>query len=105
MGLMLVHDSLACKIRGQYISPWRNPDFEEHLPDEPQQPTEQIESLQKQLDDERDLRREERFFFIIAVVILLDVVFFSVLNTWGGPIALVILEGIDTHSIGETAKN
>ena len=69
-------------------------DFEGFLPEEPDSLIEQIETLQNQLNAERDLRREERFFFIVALVILLNVVFFSVLETWGGPIALLILEAM-----------
>ena len=71
-----------------------NPDFEEYFSEESEHLIEQIEALQDQLDEERDLRKEERFFFIVALVILLNVVFFSVMDTWGGPIALVILEAL-----------
>jgi len=53
---------------------------------------EQIEELQKDLDEERDARREDRFVFVVVSVILLDVVFFSVMSNFGGPLALVILQ-------------
>ena len=52
----------------------------------------QIAELQQQLTNERDARREDKFVFIAAVVVLLDVVFFSVMPTSGGPIALLILQ-------------
>lgn len=52
----------------------------------------QIEELQEDLNAERDARREDRFFFIFSVVILLDIVFFSVLDSIGGPISLLVLE-------------
>lgn len=53
---------------------------------------EQIEELQQALVEERDARREDRFFFIVVCVFLLNVVFFSVMDNLGGPIALLILE-------------
>jgi len=59
---------------------------------EPTQQDQQVEDLQKELDAERDSRREDRFIFIVIAIILLDVVFFSVLNNFGGPIALIVLE-------------
>jgi hypothetical protein len=53
---------------------------------------EQIDELQQQLTAEKDARREDRFVFIVVVVVLLDIVFFSVMPTFGGPIALLILQ-------------
>jgi len=53
---------------------------------------EQIEALEKKLERERDARREERFVFIVLVLLLLDVVFFSIMDTFGGPVSLVVLE-------------
>jgi hypothetical protein len=61
----------------------------------PQQPTiqdQQIEELQESLTQEQDARKEDRFVFIVICVILLDVVFFSVLSSLGGPISLLVLE-------------
>lgn len=52
----------------------------------------QIDELQEQLAYERDARKEDRFVFIVAVVLLLDVVFFTVMPSFGGPLALLILE-------------
>lgn len=52
----------------------------------------QIEELQEQLTKERDGRNEDRFVGIVCLVMLLDVVFFTVMPTFGGPIALLILE-------------
>ena len=62
------------------------------LVEEPTLKDDQIERLQKKLDYERDARLEERFIFIVVLVILLDVVFFSIMPSFGGPIALLILE-------------
>ncbi|UCA46161.1 hypothetical protein [Pseudochrobactrum sp. XF203] len=53
---------------------------------------EQIAELQERLTAEKDARNEERFIFIAVTVILLNVVFFSVMPSFGGPIALLILE-------------
>jgi hypothetical protein len=52
----------------------------------------QIQELQENLEYERDARLEERFVFIVLIVLLLDVVFFTIMPTFGGPIALLILE-------------
>jgi hypothetical protein len=51
-----------------------------------------INELEKQLEREKDARNEDRFIFIACVVILLNVVFFSVMPSFGGPLALLILE-------------
>ena len=53
---------------------------------------EQISELQERLTEERDARKEDRFVFIVLIVLLLDVVFFTVMPTFGGPLALIILE-------------
>ena len=53
---------------------------------------EQIAQLERQLEHERDARREERFVFIVVCVVLLDVVFFSVMPSFGGPLALLVLQ-------------
>lgn len=59
---------------------------------EPSTQEKQIEELQEQLAHERDARKEDRFVFIVVVVLPLDVVFFTVMPTFGGPIALMILQ-------------
>lgn len=53
---------------------------------------EQIQALQEELTQERDARREERFVFIVIAILLLNVVFFSVMETFGGPLALLVVE-------------
>lgn len=67
-------------------------DLTDLLAEKPTLKDDQIGRLQQKLDYERDARREERFIFIVVLVILLDVVFFSVMPSFGGPIALLILE-------------
>ena len=52
----------------------------------------QIQELQTQLAAERDCRKEDRFVGVVVIVLLLDVVFFTVMPTFGGPIALLVLE-------------
>lgn len=64
----------------------------ELLPEQPTQRDRQIEELQQSLADEQDARREERFVFIVIGVLLLDVVFFTVMPSFGGPIALLVLQ-------------
>lgn len=53
---------------------------------------EQISELQEQLAFEKDARNEDRFAFIVAFVLLFDVVFFTTMPSFGGPLALLILE-------------
>ena len=67
-------------------------DLTDLLVEKPTVKDDQIERLQSQLDGERDARLEERFIYIVVLVILLDVVFFSIMQNFGGPIALLILE-------------
>jgi hypothetical protein len=62
------------------------------LLEEPTIKDDQIANLQKKLNYERDARLEERFIFIVILVILLNVVFFSIMPSFGGPLALLILE-------------
>lgn len=62
------------------------------LPQEASKTYEQIDELQKNLARERDARREDRFVFIVLLILLLDVVFFSVMPTLAGPIALMVLQ-------------
>ena len=52
----------------------------------------QVGELAEKLSYEKDARQEERFIFIVLIIMLLDVVFFTVMPTFGGPIALLILE-------------
>ncbi|MEJ6849531.1 hypothetical protein V3589_25380 [Sinorhizobium fredii] len=59
---------------------------------EPSKKDQQIDELQTQLEAERDGRKEDRFAGIVCLVLLLDVVFFSVMPTFGGPLALLVLE-------------
>ncbi len=66
--------------------------FDELLVEQPTKKDQQIEELQKKLTYESDARKEERFVFLVMIVLLLDVVFFSVMPTFTGPIALVLLE-------------
>jgi len=67
-------------------------DLTDLLVEKPTVKDDQIERLQRQLNDERDARLEERFIYIVILVILLDVVFFSIMQNFGGPLALLILE-------------
>lgn len=52
----------------------------------------QIAELQEKLAHEKDARLEERFIFIVLLVLVLDIVLFSVMPNFGGPIALLVLQ-------------
>lgn len=59
---------------------------------QPSKQEQQIQELQEDLTAEKDARKEDRFFFIIVVVILFDIVFFTLMPTFGGPLALLVLQ-------------
>ena len=59
---------------------------------EPDPRDEQIQKLQDALSREKDARKEEHFVVIIFVIILLDIVFFIQMPSFGGPLAILILE-------------
>lgn len=61
--------------------------FGDLLPDEPTKRDAQIESLQAALARERDARREDQFVGIVILVALFDIVFFSVMPSFGWPSA------------------
>lgn len=53
---------------------------------------EQIQKLQQRLSEEKDSRKQERFFGILVFLILLNVILVTPMQTWGGPISILILE-------------
>ena len=54
--------------------------------------TDSLEALGKELQREKDGRREERFIFILVIVILLNITVLPIMSHWSGPIALLILQ-------------
>ena len=64
----------------------------EALTERPTTRDKQIMELQDALAREKDARKEERFLSIFVLVVLLDIVFFSVMPSFGGPLALLVLE-------------
>lgn len=70
----------------------RTKTFDMLVSGEPTQRDRQIQELEARLEKERDGRREDRFVGVVLLVLLLDVVFFSVMPTFGGPLALLVLE-------------
>ena len=53
---------------------------------------EQIDKLQKALEREQNARKEERFVLLVFVIILFDIAFFTLMPSFGGPIAILVLE-------------
>ncbi len=66
--------------------------IEELLPEEPTQQDELLEGLQADIARLTDARREDQFIGIVIIVLLFDIVFFSVMPSFGGPLALLVLE-------------
>ena len=73
-------------------SPSSKRSFRELSTPVPTKQEQQIQELQDELTAEKDARREDRFIFIVVSVILLDIVFFTLMPTFGGPLALLVLE-------------
>ena len=66
--------------------------FQDIVSSEVTKKDQQLSELQERLTSEQDARKEDRFVFIVLIVMLLDVVFFTIMPTFGGPIALLILQ-------------
>jgi len=70
----------------------KDSDFK-NIPDSiPDENARRIEHLEEKLQHIKDARSEERFIFVVIIILLLNVVFFSVLPNFAGPLALLILE-------------
>lgn len=67
-------------------------EFEFLLERETTKRDEQIRKLEQLLSEEKDSRKQERFFGILGFLILLNVIFLTPMQTWGGPISILILE-------------
>lgn len=52
----------------------------------------QIEELQTQLEREKDAHKEDVFVCIVVIIMLFDIMIFSVMETSGGPIAILLLQ-------------
>lgn len=52
----------------------------------------QVAQLEEALEGEKAARRQERFATVLVAIILIDIHVFSSMPTWGGPIAILILE-------------
>lgn len=63
-----------------------------HARDKASERDKQIETLQAKLSKEKDDRREERFIWSIAFIILFNVVAFTVIESWSGPLVLLVFE-------------
>ncbi|WP_342069904.1 hypothetical protein [Yoonia algicola] len=67
---------------------------------DPTRKDELIESLQNQLDDERDRRKEERFIWLVIVILMFDAFTFSNMQTWTGPIIIGLIQLIIVIVLG-----
>lgn len=69
-----------------------NDPFDGLIQEQPEKRDQQIEELQNDLAYERDARKEERFIFIVLFTLVFDIMLFTVMPSFGGPLAVVILE-------------
>lgn len=61
----------------------------------------EIARLDSLLQEVKLNRTRERFLWSLAVIILFNVVFFSVIDNWGGPFALLIIEALFIIVLGK----
>lgn len=47
---------------------------------------------------------EERFYWTLGLIILIDIFFFPSMQTWGGPIAILVLEVIGLMALARKCK-
>lgn len=59
---------------------------------EPSPQSEQIAQLESRLQSEIDNRNEERFVAALIAIILLDIGVFDGMESWAGPISILVLE-------------
>lgn len=55
---------------------------------------------QKELEDERDSRREERFYWIAAIMVIVDLWIFPQMETWSAPISIAFIQFLILLSLG-----
>lgn len=67
---------------------------------DPTRKDELIQSLQSQLDDERDRRKEERFIWLVIVILMFDAFTFPAMQTWTGPIIIGLIQLIIVIVLG-----
>lgn len=66
--------------------------FAKVLADKPTIKDQQIEELQEALTNVQDARKEDAFIFIVITVLLFNIMIFTVMPNFGGPLAILILE-------------
>lgn len=54
----------------------------------------ELAAMEKRAEDLAQKLNEERFLWCVAILILFNVMFFALIDNWGGPIALALIEGI-----------
>lgn len=67
------------------------PDEEAGAADGPSR-DEALRQMEEELQDVEDERDEDRFLFVIIVMIAIDAHIFSGMDSWGGPVAILVLE-------------
>lgn len=65
-------------------------DLQQRVPSSDKSP--QLEELQSEVQVLKDAKNEERFLFGLCVAVLLNVIFFSHMDGWGGPLSILLLE-------------
>ncbi len=64
----------------------------------------ELDEVTESLGETQDARLEERFLWIVTIFILLDAWWFSQMQSWGGPVALLVLQLILLVGIGRKCQ-
>ncbi|MGO8074728.1 hypothetical protein AB9F41_19695 [Rhizobium leguminosarum] len=62
--------------------------------------SEVVDQLQRELEQERDARREERFKWVCALIFVFDIFTFKDMSTWAAPLMIGILQLLFVVAVG-----
>lgn len=62
--------------------------------------SEVVDSLQRELVEERDARREERFKWVCALIFVFDLFTFKEMQTWSAPLMIGLLQFVFVVAVG-----
>jgi hypothetical protein len=59
-----------------------------------------LEILQKELDRQKEGRKEERFYWVCALCVIVDILMFREMQTWASPVCISVIELLILISLG-----
>ena len=67
----------------------------------PSHKDDKIQELEKKVIDFEDRLSEERFYWVFGIVIAIDIIAFTKMDSWGGPVAISLLELIGLVALAD----